>query len=1114
MKIGYKLLLGLVGLTLLIVAVGYTSLFTSQTMLEKAIGESSVAFARQVLNSIDRKIQYRIEDIQALSTDDILCMIAAQSNARFENLPDPNAYIEQVESEWTGEASELMPVMVQLNTNKASMRLQTLQKFYQEKYGYPIFSEIFITNRFGANIAQTNKTSDYYQADETWWQAACQDGMFTGDFEYDESSNAASVVIAVRIEDENGGFLGVIKGILNIQDTINVIEEAKTSADYKTMRLTLITKDGKVIYSTDSDNSSHNMRGQIALLFGNINQKKHAFYAIRPDDNNKRVLFAHAHSKGHCDFKGLNWILLIENNATEIFAPLTQLKNTMLLIGVVVMGLALLSGSVTYRSIAIPLAELKRATIQIAAGNLDTNLASRTKDEIGQLACYFQKMACQLKKTIDELNEEIAERKKSEKKLADNRQFLNNIFDSIQDGIGIMDKEFNIIKVNSWMENAHREQIPLVGKKCYQAYHNRNKACEGCPSVNTLKTGKPDTIIIPNPCKNIKSEWIELSTFPLKDQNGNITGVIEYVKDVTEHRKAEQSLQRSEQRFREVAENAREWVWETDASGVYTYASPVVREMLGFSPDELVGKKHFYDLFHPDDRETFKAAAFDVFAKKLTFQRFVNRNLHKNGHTVWLSTSGVPILDDQGNLLGYRGVDADITEQRKAEAILSERAEQIMQHHNTLLKLANMPEEDFDSLLRTTLEQSAEVLNVERVSVWLFNTDRTEIICRDLFTRTSKIHESGDSLKVEEYPIYFKALENSRIIATNNTQIDARTREYKDTYLLPKGITSMIDVPIRLHGRIIGIICNEHTGPAREWTNTEQDFAASIADMISLTLEAAERRKAEKKLEKANKDLKATNEELSRINRQIQDFVHIAAHDLKTPVRGIGTLADWIISDYGDKLDDQGRQNIRLLKARVVKIAKLIDGMLQFSKIARNRHNDKKINLNREISEIITKIKPATSIEFAVDSLPVVTGERDHIIQVFENLLANAVMFMNKPKGLIKVGCVEQGDFWKFNVDDNGPGIEQKHFERIFKIFQILPKNDEAETSGIGLPIAKKIIELYGGQIWVNSEVGKGTTFSFTFPKDGKQEYLAENVSVTVQTEENPDDAGDQNNES
>jgi len=139
--------------------------------------------------------------------------------------------------------------------------------------------------------------------------------------------------------------------------------------------------------------------------------------------------------------------------------------------------------------------------------------------------------------------------------------------------------------------------------------------------------------------------------------------------DALERKRVEAELRNSERRFRDVSENALEWIWEVDSKGKYVYASPVVEKILGYKQEEVLGK-HFYDFFHPDDREELKSAAFEVFAEKKAFRDFVNRNMHKNGKTVWLSTSGSPILDEKGSLLGYRGADTDITERERMEDAL------------------------------------------------------------------------------------------------------------------------------------------------------------------------------------------------------------------------------------------------------------------------------------------------------------------------------------------------------------------------------------------------------------------------------------------------------------
>jgi len=141
-------------------------------------------------------------------------------------------------------------------------------------------------------------------------------------------------------------------------------------------------------------------------------------------------------------------------------------------------------------------------------------------------------------------------------------------------------------------------------------------------------------------------------------------------REVAERRRAHKALQESQERFQQVANNAQEWIWEVDAHGLYTYASPVVEKMLGYEPEEVVGEKHFYDLLHPEDREESKKAAFEVFAQKQPFREFINRNVRKDGATVWLSTGGVPMLDEEGDLLGYRGADTDITERKRMEEAL------------------------------------------------------------------------------------------------------------------------------------------------------------------------------------------------------------------------------------------------------------------------------------------------------------------------------------------------------------------------------------------------------------------------------------------------------------
>ncbi len=257
--------------------------------------------------------------------------------------------------------------------------------------------------------------------------------------------------------------------------------------------------------------------------------------------------------------------------------------------------------------------------------------------------------------------------------------------------------------------------------------------------------------------------------------------------------------------------------------------------------------------------------------------------------------------------------------------------------------------------------------------------------------------------------------------------------------------------------------------------------------------EIIEREKAEHKQTELLKELESANQEL-------KDFAYIASHDLKAPLRAIKTLADWITTDYADKLDKDGQEQLNLLKQRVDRMHNLIDGILQYSRVGRVREKIANVHLDKLLPEIIDILAPPENMKITVDTeLPVIKCEETRITQVFQNLLSNAVKYMDKPNGQIKVACAEEGEFWKFSVADNGSGIEKQHWERIFKIFQTLAPRDEFESTGIGLTVVKKIVELYGGNIWLESEPGKGTTFFFTFPKAGAPESPQEPETVTVQ---------------
>jgi len=223
--------------------------------------------------------------------------------------------------------------------------------------------------------------------------------------------------------------------------------------------------------------------------------------------------------------------------------------------------------------------------------------------------------------------------------------------------------------------------------------------------------------------------------------------------------------------------------------------------------------------------------------------------------------------------------------------------------------------------------------------------------------------------------------------------------------------------------------------------------------------------------------------ETEKVNKELKDFAYIVSHDLKAPLRAINQLSGWIEEDYRDRLDEEGRENLGLLRKRARNMHDMIDGILQYSRVGRMKREVRAVDTSRLVADVVESISPPENIRVSVkEDLPEVKADPVQLSQVFQNLISNAVKYMDKPEGLIEVGCSANGGLREFYVKDNGPGIESRHFERIFQIFQTLDAGGGRDSTGVGLAIVKKIVEQNGGAVSVDSEVGRGTTFRFTLP--------------------------------
>lgn len=223
-------------------------------------------------------------------------------------------------------------------------------------------------------------------------------------------------------------------------------------------------------------------------------------------------------------------------------------------------------------------------------------------------------------------------------------------------------------------------------------------------------------------------------------------------------------------------------------------------------------------------------------------------------------------------------------------------------------------------------------------------------------------------------------------------------------------------------------------------------------------------------------------QKLKHQNEQLNDYAHLVSHDLKSSLRDLSALLAWVKEDYIEKIGEESVCNLNFMEAKIEKMDQFLEDIINYSEIGETSLKITTIDLNKKLTEIIESINIPQNISIVKKGdLPILKGDARRLHQVFQNLISNAVNFNDKEKGLVEVSVEEAEDFYTFSIKDNGQGIPQEYHEKIFNTFTTLGYQEK--STGMGLSIVKRVLEFYGGEIWVESEVSKGSSFYFTIPK-------------------------------
>ncbi|HEX7475795.1 MAG TPA: PAS domain S-box protein [Dehalococcoidales bacterium] len=619
---------------------------------------------------------------------------------------------------------------------------------------------------------------------------------------------------------------------------------------------------------------------------------------------------------------------------------------------------------------------------------------------------------------------DITGRKRAEAKLEAEAVRRRILIDQSRDGIVVLDNDGNVFEANrqfAKMLGYSNEEVRQLRVWDWEYQFTHERLMEMIHTVDE----KGDHFETRHRRKDGTIYDVEIST------NGAIFAGQKLIfcvcRDITERKKAENILLEREKRFTDITESSSEWIWEVDTKGKYTYSSPVVEKILGYKPDEILNK-HFYDLFLSEYREDLMKAAFAAFAQKQPFREFINQNVHKSGKIVSLSTSATPILDKDGNLLGYRGSDTDITERQQAQETL--KASEI--RYRRLFESAK------DGILIIDA-QTGLIIDVNPFIIELLGFSYNAIVGKELW-------EIG----------FLK-------------DIIASKERFEE--LIRTEFTRYEDLPLKnAEGRQMNV---EFASNLYE-VDHRKVIQCNIRDITT-----------RKQIEAKTLEMEA----LKRINQAKSELLANVSHELRTPLASIKGFIETLIETDVKWSTRQQLDFLQSANKEVDRLTFLIRDLLDMSRI-----DSGKMVLDRRsypVSEILDSASGVLSIITAKHKLEIlvaadlssIQADKVRIEQVIMNLVENATKFSAEGSPIV-IEVKGADDNVIFSVEDKGEGISPKSIGNLFNRFYQAERvvSGKARGTGLGLAICKGIVEAHGGKIWVESQLGKGSKFSFSFP--------------------------------
>lgn len=478
-------------------------------------------------------------------------------------------------------------------------------------------------------------------------------------------------------------------------------------------------------------------------------------------------------------------------------------------------------------------------------------------------------------------------------------------------------------------------------------------------------------------------------------------------------------------------------------------------QVLGYDKEEIVGKDWFNTFVALNQRKEVKLIFKALMEKRGDYKDHYSETsiINKGGYERIIAWHNTILKDDENNIVGTLSSGEDITLRKISEKQKAEKTVQTIRRQDTLLQLTREEANDLNNAFKTLVENDSHILDVERVSVWFFNEDKSRIICQDLYQRNQKSHDRGLVLKAHDYPQYFKAIKSSHNIAAYDALTDPKTSEFTESYLKPIGIASMLDVPIWLRGELFGVLCHEHVGDnKRKWSFEDQDFAVAIANLISRYLESNQRQMAEDKIKKSLNEKEILLREIHhRVKNNMQIIISLL--NLQSNYLKDEKTKD-VFKESQNRVKSMSMVHEMLYRSPDLDNIQLRDYMQKLINTLINsyRTSSKRIKLFTQIEDIQMGIDTAIPLGLIINEL-------------ISNSLKHA--FKEDREGELRITAESKGGDYLITVSDNGVG-----FPDDINFYS---------TKSLGLQLVNTLVDQITGEIKLETRKGKGTSFKIRF---------------------------------